>query len=620
MDDSGSHPTCRVVVHLFERIKERTPYCWKGTSYHIRLISITISENGGMKLKLHLFTGRLAGELVRKYAKESGTSHDIQVHVLPVSNASFIDQSMILEEIDEQRLDEDPRDRLILVSGMVSGDLAEIEKKTGLKIRKGPVHVADLPFILKNLNLTMLRTDKSADAFITELGQEMYSEAISRAVTAVKEDSVQGNWFEIPTPKGSLTVGTGFPPLIIAEIADATLLELDEVVNRALAFASAGADVIDIGATVQEPRPRKVTAIFDALLSERGLMNHAFSIDSLRPSEILAAVSAGASIVLSIDAGNEQEVLGGMQKEKIEPGSVVLTVLPTNVKHGMIPRTASGRAEKVASFTRSLYERGWIKLFGDPLLESPIFPGILKSLIAYNVLRSKEPQLPLLMGIGNVTEMLDADPLGVNALLACIAVELDAGAVLTTEVTTTTTHKTRNTIGYLVEALRLAYVAADRQRPPKDLPFSVFTCRSKYSSEEPDIELIAQEASAKETLFVETHEGFIEKVMGTSFKPSNIIISEDSETGVKFDPSGYFTIYTLHDAGVILLKWYDSSTNTLKGIFFGRNARSLGRIATKYIPQMRLDHAVYLGRELQKAEVALCFNGRYIQDEELIKT
>jgi hypothetical protein len=56
---------------------------------------------------------------------------------------------------------------------MVSGDLAEIEKKTGLKIRKGPVHVADLPFILKNLNLAMLRTDKSADAFMTEMGQEM---------------------------------------------------------------------------------------------------------------------------------------------------------------------------------------------------------------------------------------------------------------------------------------------------------------------------------------------------------------------------------------------------------------------------------------------------------------
>jgi dihydropteroate synthase len=35
---------------------------------------------------------------------------------------------------------------------------------------------------------------------------------------------------------------------------------------------------------------------------------------------------------------------------------------------------------------------------------------------------------------------------------------------------------------------------------------------------------------------------------------------------------------------------------------------------------MRLDHAVYLGRELQKAEAALRFNGRYIQDEEHIKT
>ncbi|MFX1521086.1 MAG: DUF4346 domain-containing protein [Promethearchaeota archaeon] len=570
-------------------------------------------------MKLHLFTGRLAGELVRRYAKESGTSHDIQVHVLPVSNASFIDQSMILEEIDKQKLDEAPQDRLILVSGMVSGDLAEIEKKTGLKIRKGPVHAADLLFIFKCLNLTMLRTDKPADALITEAGQQMYSEAISRATTTIKGDSIKGHWFKIPTSKEFLTAGTGFPPLIFAEIADATLLDPDEVVSRALAFASAGADVIDIGATVQEAMPRKVTAILDALLSERDLANHAFSIDSLKPSEIVAGVSAGASIVLSIDAGNEQEVLGGMRKEKIEPGSVVFTVLPTNMKHGMIPSTASGRTEKVASFARRLYERGWTKLFGDPLLESPIFPGILKSLIAYNELRSKEPQLPLLMGIGNVTEMLDADPLGVNALLACIAVELDAGAVLTTEVITTTTHKTRNTIRYLVEALHLAYVASDRQRPPKDLPFSVFTCRSKYSSEEPDIGLIAQEASAKETLFVETHEGLIEKVMGTSFKPSSITVNEDSEAGVKFDPIGYFTIHVLHNTGVLLLRWYDSSTNSLNGIFIGRTARSLGRIATKYVPQMRLDHAVYLGRELQKAEAALCFNGRYIQDEELVE-
>ena len=85
-------------------------------------------------------------------------------------------------------------------------------------------------------------------------------------------------------------------------------------------------------------------------------------------------------------------------------------------------------------------QEGFKKLIADPLLETPIVPGICNSLEAYfsykkQVIKeeNKKLELPLFFGVSNVVELMDIDSVGINGLLASIAIELDMGILFTVE-------------------------------------------------------------------------------------------------------------------------------------------------------------------------------------------
>ena len=69
----------------------------------------------------------------------------------------------------------------------------------------------------------------------------------------------------------------------------------------------------------------------------------------------------------------------------------------------------------------------------DPVLE-PIAFGFADSLGRYLQIRKGYPQLEMMMGVGNLTELTDADSAGINVLLAGFCQELGIRSVLTTEV------------------------------------------------------------------------------------------------------------------------------------------------------------------------------------------
>lgn len=108
---------------------------------------------------------------------------------------------------------------------------------------------------------------------------------------------------------------------------------------------------------------------------------------------------------------------------------------------------------------------------------------------------------------------------------------------------------------------------------------------------------------------------------------------------IDLDPDGYFIIYLDREAGLICAKHYtniisdqglalDPETGkpipvrgkverTHTTIFTGRTAKELGMKITeetKPCPLSRLDHALYLGREFVRAEIALIHGTDYIQD------
>ncbi len=108
---------------------------------------------------------------------------------------------------------------------------------------------------------------------------------------------------------------------------------------------------------------------------------------------------------------------------------------------------------------------------------------------------------------------------------------------------------------------------------------------------------------------------------------------------IALDPSGYFLIKLDRAAGELVAEHYgngiderglatDPTTGEVlqcrgdgprppKAVFRGRSAKELGIALSEGEgpwPISRLDHALYLGRELQRAEGCLADGSNYIQD------
>lgn len=111
-----------------------------------------------------------------------------------------------------------------------------------------------------------------------------------------------------------------------------------------------------------------------------------------------------------------------------------------------------------------------------------------------------------------------------------------------------------------------------------------------------------------------------------------------SKRFIELDPEGYFIIYVDQEKGLICADHYSNKINE-KGLavdpetgeplikgrvkrmptakFTGRTAKEIGMKITeetKPCPLTKIDHALYLGREFVKAEMALISGEEYVQD------
>jgi dihydropteroate synthase-like protein len=194
---------------------------------------------------------------------------------------------------------------------------------------------------------------------------------------------------------------------LFAEIVDAPKLSLEQIVARAGELAADGADVIDLGCLPETPFPHLGEAV-----QELRRCGYAVSVDSLAEADLRLAVKSGADHVLSLT----EHTL-----DVVEGGATVPVLIPEN-----------GDYDSLARAVRAMQARGR-SFFADPILD-PIHFGFAESLLRYHRLRKEFPDVPILMGIGNVTELTDADTTGINAVLFGIISELGINAVLTTAV------------------------------------------------------------------------------------------------------------------------------------------------------------------------------------------
>jgi dihydropteroate synthase-like protein len=325
---------------------------------------------------------------------------------------------------------------------------------------------------------------------------------------------------------------------IVAEINNVPRLCRADIRERAEYFRAAGADVIDLGMTPGRPYPELADTVRE--LTGAGFR---ISIDSFDAGEIRTAVEAGATLVLSVN-GSNREVLADLVGSKAR-----IVAIPD-----------FGGALETVEPTLEALEQAGMPCYIDPVIE-PIGYGFTASIERYAESHRRWPDVPLFMGIGNLTELTAADTTGVNAVLIAIAQEVGVRAVLTTEVIPWAHGSVRE----IDIARRLMHYAVTRRALPKHIDDRLVTI--------------------KDPRILEYSEEYL-RTLQASITDAN------------------FRIFTDRDAITVLNSEHFVRGTDIQDIF-----DQLGVVEPT--------HAFYLGKELAKAKLAITLGKTYRQEGSL---
>lgn len=328
---------------------------------------------------------------------------------------------------------------------------------------------------------------------------------------------------------------------IIAEINHAPRMSIDQVLQVAARLKADGADRIDLGCD-----PSRSCPTIGDYASELVQAGHTLSIDTFDPSEAATAIKAGASLVLSVNSTN--------RKHAVDWGCEVVAIPDT-------PDDLKSLDETIL-----FLQRNQVPFRLDPILE-PIGSGFGASLLRYAEVRRRYPDVAMMMGIGNLTELTDVDSAGLNVVLLAFCEEFSIGSVLTTQVI----NWARSSVKECDIARRLVHHSVHQGVPPKRLSDDLVMLR--------DPKLRPHAAEAIESL-----------VAGIRDNNYRIIAQDD----------------TLHlfSAG-LHVRGTDPFEMMEELLSFPQS------------DNVDASHAFYLGYELAKASMALQLGKQYEQDQSL---
>lgn len=323
---------------------------------------------------------------------------------------------------------------------------------------------------------------------------------------------------------------------IFAEIVDAPQSSIEQILRRAESYRKDGADVIDLGCLPETPFPHLEEAV--AALKSAG---YQISVDSVEPKELLRGGKAGADYLLSL-------------KEDTLWVADEVASIPV-----LIPQQSGD----LASLERAMeyMMKGKRRFIADSVLD-PVHFGFADSLVRYHELRRRHPEVEIIMGVGNLTELTDADTTGINALLMGIISELRIANILTTEVSP----HAKRAVREADVARRIMYAAREASSLPRDFSSELLTTHARKP-------------------FPDTAEEIAELARAIKDPSYRIQVSEQ---------------------GVHI---------------YNRDGLHVATDPFELFPMLNLEndaaHAFYLGVELARAQIAWQLAKRYNQDEEL---
>lgn len=323
---------------------------------------------------------------------------------------------------------------------------------------------------------------------------------------------------------------------IFAEIVDAPFLSVDDIIKKAQQYQTQGANVIDLGCLPALP----FLHLADTVKALKAL-DFKVSVDSLNTDDLLTAGHAGADFLLSL---TEKSL---WVAKEVASTPILIPAKPHSLPSLYRAIEACLKAGK--------------PFIADAILD-PIHFGLTNSIVRYQKLRKKYPDIQMMMGIGNLTELTDADTTGINAMLFGMISELNINAVLATSVSA---HAV-NAVAEADIARRMMHAAKNDDRLPRGYSNGLLGLHDRrpftYSGDE------------------------VKEIAGMIKDPSFRI--QVTENGIH--------IYNRD------------------GIYESTDPFAL-------YPHLKIgndaSHAFYLGVELARAQVAWQLKKRYVQDQEL---
>jgi dihydropteroate synthase-like protein len=345
--------------------------------------------------RLLFVTGKLAARALRDTLDRAELPFEYEVAVMKITVAALMTTTWIARFLE-------PPDGVtkILIPGLCEGETDVLAERFTIPVEKGPADLKQLP--------------------------SWFGQADARASYGRRDIRV------------------------FAEINHVPRLSRERILELAGYYREAGADVIDLGMSLEGRWLDEGPAMI-AELRERGF---ALSIDTMDREEIRMADEAGIDYVLSLNGSNRDLA------ERLRATPVLIPDTPEDLDS--------------LETTIAHLERLGKSYLVDPIIE-PIGTGFAASLGRYIEVRRRHPAAEMLMGIGNLTELTEADSTGVTAVLIGVCQELGIRNVLTTEVI----EWAHGAVQEAVLAAQLMHFAQEQGTPPKHVDGRLLTVKDE---------------------------------------------------------------------------------------------------------------------------------------------
>ncbi|BEP17745.1 dihydropteroate synthase-like protein [Pyrofollis japonicus] len=507
--------------------------------------------------RIALVTGKRAAPRLRDLASmlSEKTGWVFEVIEAPVEVAALIPRELLRRVLMEHK----GRYDLVIVPGTLGYSVDELEDAAGAPVVKGPEEPGTL-LLLVELGEQGLEELKRLKRLEPSLMLDKWLEELRRYHEESPGVEVCGVKVPLRPP----------PLVVVAEVyVEQGEDHVEEAAEKAGELLRRGADIVVAGFSSSWSTDEALKALSRVVEA----VGRPVAIDT--PDRVLAAEAVSEGLAcLVFTLGMDDPLFD------VLPRGTAVVVAPYG-KGYSLPAEPSERAEKLKHLVEKAQERGLVPV-ADPVLTAPGY-GFGESIAAYYMASRIIKDTPILAGIANVYELVDADSPGQVAVLTQLVAELGASILLVTE----ESRKTTMAVTEAAIAATMTGISLLKKRPPKDLGIDLLLAKEKRP--QPPPRLPRRRDKVFDASILAAWHGFRQDLTG-----SHLITVEKDEIR---------DIY-IGRKGVVEIR--------------GTRGEEIYKAAAFLGLASEPSHYAYLGYELCKAEAALMLRRSYVQEKPLL--